>query len=65
MLKNQRGAMSLRWLRALLDHGIEVRGQVVVCPGVNDGDILDDTLAGRYFAVGISFGDDAFWDAPT
>ena len=46
MLKNVRGGMSLRWLRALLDHGIEVRGQVVVCPGVNDGDVLDDTLAG-------------------
>ncbi len=43
MLKNRRGAMSLRWLRALLDHGIEVRAQVVVCPGVNDGDHLDDT----------------------
>ena len=28
-----RGAMSLRWLRALLDHGVEVHGQVVVCPG--------------------------------
>ncbi len=46
MLKNDRGGMSLRWLRALLDHGIEVRGQVVVCPGINDGDVLDDTLAG-------------------
>jgi NifB/MoaA-like Fe-S oxidoreductase len=46
MLKNVRGGMSLRWLRALLDHGIAVRGQVVVCPGVNDGDVLDDTLAG-------------------
>lgn len=46
MLKNTRGGMSLRWLRALLDHGIEVRGQVVVCPGVNDGEILDDTLSG-------------------
>ncbi len=46
MLKNPRGGMSLRWLRALLDHGIEVRGQVVVCPGVNDGDVLDATLAG-------------------
>ena len=46
MLKNKRGGMSLRWMRALLDHGIEVRGQVVVCPGVNDGDVLDDTLAG-------------------
>jgi len=46
MLRNERGATSLRWLRALLDHGIEVRGQVVVCPGVNDGRVLDDTLAG-------------------
>ncbi len=46
MLKNTRGGMSLRWLRALLDNGIEIRGQVVVCPGVNDGEILDDTLSG-------------------
>jgi putative radical SAM enzyme (TIGR03279 family) len=46
MLRNQRGATSLRWLRALLDHGIEVRGQIVVCPGVNDGAALDDTFAG-------------------
>jgi putative radical SAM enzyme (TIGR03279 family) len=46
MLRNPRGATSLRWLRALLDHGIEVRGQVVVCPGVNDGAVLDDTFAG-------------------
>jgi putative radical SAM enzyme (TIGR03279 family) len=46
MLRNRRGATSLRWLRALLDHGIEVHGQVVVCPGVNDGPILDDTLTG-------------------
>ncbi|MEX2625278.1 MAG: DUF512 domain-containing protein [Ilumatobacteraceae bacterium] len=46
MLKNPRGAMSLRWLRALLDHGIEVRGQVVVCPGVNDGYELERTLTG-------------------
>jgi putative radical SAM enzyme (TIGR03279 family) len=46
MLRNRRGAVSLRWLRALLDHGVEVHGQVVVCPGVNDGDTLEDTLAG-------------------
>ena len=46
ILQNRRGAVSLRWLRALLDHGIEVHGQIVVCPGVNDGDVLDDTLAG-------------------
>src|SRR3954467_10950094 len=46
MLRNRRGATSLRWLRALLDNGITVHGQVVVCPGVNDGDVLDATLAG-------------------
>ena len=46
LLRNRRGATSLRWLRALLDHGIEVHGQLVVCPGINDGAILDDTLCG-------------------
>jgi len=46
MLRNRRGATSLRWLRALLDHGVEVHGQVVVCPGVNDGVVLHDTMAG-------------------
>ena len=46
LLRNRRGATSLRWLRALLDHGVEVHGQVVVCPGLNDGDALEATLAG-------------------
>jgi putative radical SAM enzyme (TIGR03279 family) len=46
MLRNRRGASSLRWLRALLDFGVEVHGQVVVCPGVNDGEVLEGTLAG-------------------
>ena len=46
LLRNRRGAPSLRWLRALLDQGIEVHGQVVVCPERNDGAILDDTMAG-------------------
>ena len=44
MLRNRRGATSLRWLGALLDAGIEVHGQVVVCPGLNDGAVLEDTL---------------------
>ncbi len=46
LLRNRRGATSLRWLSALLDGGIEVHGQVVVCPGRNDGAVLEDTLAG-------------------
>src|SRR5262245_51412774 len=46
LLRNRRGGTSLRWLALLLDAGIEVHGQVVVCPGINDGDRLDDTLLG-------------------
>jgi putative radical SAM enzyme (TIGR03279 family) len=46
LLRNRRGAPSLRWLRVMLDAGIEVHGQLVVCPGLNDGDVLDETLAG-------------------
>src|SRR5438105_12377922 len=44
--RNRRGATSLRWRELLLDAGIEVHGQVVVCPGINDGAVLDDTLLG-------------------
>jgi putative radical SAM enzyme (TIGR03279 family) len=46
LLRNRRGATSLRWLRVLLDHGIEVHGQLVICPGVNDAAVLEDTLNG-------------------
>jgi putative radical SAM enzyme (TIGR03279 family) len=46
LLRNPRGATSLRWLELLLGAGVEVHGQVVVCPGVNDGAVLDDTLLG-------------------
>ncbi len=44
MLRNPRGATSLRWLRELLKAGVEVHAQLVVCPGVNDGDELERTL---------------------
>ncbi|HLK45591.1 MAG TPA: DUF512 domain-containing protein, partial [Acidimicrobiales bacterium] len=44
MLRNPRGATSLRWLEVLLDGGIEVHGQVVLCPGMNDGPALERTL---------------------
>lgn len=45
MLRNRRGAVSLRWLEAILQAGIEVHGQVVCCPGMNDATSLDVTLA--------------------
>jgi NifB/MoaA-like Fe-S oxidoreductase len=46
LLRNRRGATSLRWLGALLEGGIEVHGQIVVCPDRNNGNILSDSLAG-------------------
>src|ERR1700728_1900043 len=46
MLRNPKGATSLRWLRVLLEAGIEIHGQVVVWPGVNDAAVLEDTLCG-------------------
>ena len=44
MLRNERGGTSLRWLKLLLAEGVEVHAQIVLCPGVNDGPVLDDTL---------------------
>jgi putative radical SAM enzyme (TIGR03279 family) len=44
MLRNERGGVSLRWLRQLLNHRIDVRLQIVLCPGVNDGKVLEHTL---------------------
>ena len=44
MLRNPRGATSLRWLKELLRAGVEVHAQVVVCPGVNDAQHLERTL---------------------
>ena len=45
MLRNPRGATSLRWLRALLANGVEVHGQMVFVPGVNSGAVLERTCA--------------------
>lgn len=45
MLRNPRGATSLRWLAALLEADITVHGQVVLCPGINNGPVLEQTLA--------------------
>jgi NifB/MoaA-like Fe-S oxidoreductase len=46
MLRNVRGGFSLRWMKVLLENDIEIRAQIVLCPGVNDGEILESTLAG-------------------
>jgi putative radical SAM enzyme (TIGR03279 family) len=44
MLRNTRGGFSLRWMKVLLENDINIRAQIVLCPGVNDGEILDATL---------------------
>lgn len=44
MLRNPRGATSLRWLKELLRAGIEVHAQIVVCPAINDDAHLERTL---------------------
>ena len=46
ILHNPKGATSLVWLARLLEAGIEVHGQVVCCPGINNGAELERTLAG-------------------
>ena len=46
ILHNKKGATSLVWLERLLEAGIEVHGQVVCCPGINNGPQLDVTCAG-------------------
>ena len=37
-------ARGLEVLDELLDEGIEIHAQIVLCPGLNDGKILEDTL---------------------
>ncbi|MFW6199378.1 MAG: DUF512 domain-containing protein [Gemmatimonadota bacterium] len=44
LLKNERAGRIMEDLRFLLDGGLEVHSQVVLCPGWNDGEHLDRTM---------------------
>ncbi len=44
MLGNKEADKSLRYMKAFGEAGIEMNGQIVVCPGWNDGDQLRRTL---------------------
>jgi putative radical SAM enzyme (TIGR03279 family) len=51
MLRNADGARLREHLDRLFSHGIEIHGQVVYTPGINDGPVLDRTIeemAGYY-----------------
>jgi putative radical SAM enzyme (TIGR03279 family) len=44
MLRNPEGARLREHLQRLFDGGIEIHGQVVLTPGINDGAVLDRTV---------------------
>ena len=44
LLGNKNGAKSLDWMRKFGAAGIEMNGQIVVCPGWNDGEQLQRTM---------------------
>lgn len=44
LLGNRDGAGSLEWMRRFGAAGIEMNGQIVVCPGFNDGEQLQKTM---------------------
>ena len=44
MMKNKRAGDVLRYLRRLADAGIKLRGQIVLCRGINDGEELTRSM---------------------
>ena len=48
LLVNERAGLIMDQLRYLLDNGLEVHTQVVLCPEWNDGEHLDRTIADLY-----------------
>lgn len=44
MLNNERASQIMQQLKDLVSDGIELHTQVVLCPGVNDGDVLAKTI---------------------
>ena len=44
MMKNKRAGEVLRYLRKLADAGIKLRGQIVLCRGINDGEELTRSM---------------------
>ncbi len=48
LLKNRRAGLIMDQLRLLLDAGLEVHAQVVLCPGWNNGRELDRTIRDLY-----------------
>lgn len=45
MVRNKRAGDLVPLMRRIADHGIEMHCQVVLCPGYNDGEVLDQTIS--------------------
>ncbi len=48
MMKNRRSGEVLSYLRRLADGGTKLRGQIVLCKGINDGEELNRSLRDLY-----------------
>ncbi len=48
MLNNRFAGEALSKLERFYEAGLEMNGQIVMCPGYNDGDELDNTIAGLF-----------------
>ncbi|MDA3732555.1 DUF512 domain-containing protein [Niameybacter massiliensis] len=44
LLHNRFAGKIMEQLGTLVDHGIQINGQIVLCPGLNDGKVLDQTI---------------------
>jgi putative radical SAM enzyme (TIGR03279 family) len=45
MLNNKNAGKILEYIKYLTDNGIDVNAQIVLCKGINDGEILDRTIS--------------------
>lgn len=45
MLNNKMADKILDYIKYLTDRGIQVNGQIVLCPNINDGKVLDKTIS--------------------
>lgn len=44
LVKNKKAGEIINQIKWLIDNGIEINGQIVLCKGLNDGEILDQTI---------------------
>lgn len=48
MLNNKNADKILEYITYLTENGIDINAQIVLCPGINDGEILDKTIEDLY-----------------